>query len=118
MKNVANYNDYFDDLVKARKKSIKKKPVKGCPGNEFGPHVYFVTRTHYFNQMSGRTWKSTNSFCLGCEKRQRINFNLDGLHIDEQKFFHITGRDSARFVWIGKYITRSKFDALTKKDEN
>lgn len=54
-----------------KKKSLKKKTGKrGCPGNDFGPHVYIWID---WDGRQDSLWFRDNTYeikvCCGCEKR-------------------------------------------------
>lgn len=63
----------FEDLVRHRSKKKKpKRPKKGCPGNDMGPHVYvwvslFETRTNSWYDEWAKKYEV--KVCCGCEKR-------------------------------------------------
>jgi hypothetical protein len=96
-----------------RKPAVKKSGKKGCDGNDGGPHVYFTTRVMYYSVLTGNTFGSTSSHCIGCEKRQR---SVRDIPIDEHKYFKIMRRDPKSHNWYGKYITKEQFNKLTEKN--
>ena len=61
--------DELVDYVGHRSKRKRPKKARGCPENDFGPHVYVrVTRT--FPLWDGTIYRYEVSVCCGCERRK------------------------------------------------
>ena len=68
-------SDFEEEVVRHRKKRGKKRPPKkkGCPGNDFGPHVYvWVPKVYVFDWWPEYGVDKSNRYeskvCCGCNK--------------------------------------------------
>ncbi len=78
--------DFNLDFVPHRKWAKKKRPVRGCPGNDYNEHVYIKTETPLYRYRSiNGVWGVSSSpedlyamrysmVCCGCEKKRRTKY--------------------------------------------
>ena len=77
----------FADPIRVRhpKRKRKEKKMRGCPGNEFGPHIYaWTVYVSGWLGESNREFFERNHFyrreyyvCVGCEKISKSRYTAE-----------------------------------------